>query len=256
MDVYEALYTTRMMRRMKPDPVPMESQCRILDAAIRAPNGFNAQRWHFLVVDDPEVKARLAELYNASREREYADIAASRLGVSFHEDAERRAESLRRIKSAGDYFVEHFTEIPLLLFVFAVDDYGGANIYPAIWSALLAARAEGIGGVMTKVLRYEEKAVCELLDVPHEEGWRMTAMVALGYPLGRWGVAANRRPVHEVSSRNRWGGAFGAQVTEPLWPPDAEAERSGLAPIQQTGSGGDPTQAASVPERQAESTGR
>jgi nitroreductase len=219
MDVYEALYTTRMMRRMKPDPIPMESQCRILDAAIRAPNGFNTQRWHFMVVDDPGLKARIAELYRAGREREYGDIAASRLGVAFHEDGERRADSMRRIKSSGDYFVEHFTEIPMLLFVFAVDDHGGANIYPAIWSALLAARAEGIGGVMTTVLRYEESAVCETLGVPREDGWHMIAMVAFGYPLGRWGVAANRRPVHEVSSRNRWGDGFGAEVPEPLWPP-------------------------------------
>lgn len=219
MDVYEALYTTRMMRRMKRDPVPMESQCRILDAAIRAPNGGNAQRWHFLVVDDPALKARIAELYRASREREYADIAAGRLGQALHEDASRRIERLRRIRRSGDYFVAHFTDTPMLLFVFAAEDHGGANIYPAVWSALLAARAEGVGGVMTTVLRYEEAAVCELLEVPRDEGWRIAAMVAFGYPLGRWGVATDRRPVHEVSSRNRWGGAFGAEVPKPMWSP-------------------------------------
>jgi nitroreductase len=219
MDVYEALYTTRMMRRMKPEPIPMDSQCRILDAAIRAPNGRNAQRWHFVVVDDRTLKARLAELYRESRKREYADIAAGRLGGALHEDDSRRADALGRIQASGDYFVEHFTDIPMLLFVFAVDDHGGANIYPAIWSALLAARAEGIGGVLTTVLRYEEDVVCELLGVPRQEGWRMTAMLAFGYPLGRWGVAADRRPVHEVSSRNRWSDAFGAEVLKPLWPP-------------------------------------
>jgi nitroreductase len=215
MDVYEALYTTRMMRRMKPDPVSLESQCRILDAAIRAPNGGNTQRWHFLVVDDPAVRARIAELYRSSRERELADLAAGRLGAAFHDGAIR---SQRRMNRAGDSFVEHFTEIPLLLFVFAVDDHHGANSYPAIWSALLAARAEGIGGVLTTVLRYEEPAVCELLAVPVEQGWRMRAMVALGYPRGRWAVAADRRPVQDVSSRNRWGDGFGADVPQPLWP--------------------------------------
>ncbi|MFD8078564.1 nitroreductase family protein [Streptomyces sp. NPDC059718] len=225
MDVYEALYTTRIMRRMKPDPIPMESQCRILDAAIRAPNGGNTQRWHFLAVDDPGLKARLAELYASCRQREYADIEAGRLGTAPHEDPARRAQSLGRIKSSGDHFVEHFAEIPLLLFVFAVDDHGGANIYPAIWSSLLAARAEGIGSVLTTVLRYEADTVCDLLGVPTADGWRMIAMLAFGYPLGRWGVAANRRPVHEVSSRNRWGASFGARVPEPLWPPDADGAR-------------------------------
>lgn len=230
MDVYEALYTTRMMRRMKPDPIPLESQCRILDAAIRAPNGGNAQRWHFLAVDDPALKTTLAELYRSCREREYADIAAGTLGHALHEDPARGTERLRRIKRSGDHFVAHFADTPLLLFVFAVDDHGGANIYPAIWSALLAARAEGIGGVMTTVLRYEEDTVCRLLDVPREEGWRMTAMLAFGYPLRRWGVAANRRPVHEVSSRNRWGEGFGARVPEPLWPPPSRDQLSRGAP--------------------------
>ena len=39
MDIYEALYTTRSMRRLKPDPIPEDVQARILDAAIRSPSG-------------------------------------------------------------------------------------------------------------------------------------------------------------------------------------------------------------------------
>ena len=55
MDIAEALYTTRAMRRVKPDPIPLEVQARILDAAIRAPSGGNTQNWRFLLVDDPAV---------------------------------------------------------------------------------------------------------------------------------------------------------------------------------------------------------
>jgi nitroreductase len=217
MEVHEALYTTRMMRRLHPDPIPVEVQARILDAAIRAPNGGNTQRWHFLAVDDPDTKSELAAVYRRCRAQEYADIAAGKLATPVH-DPRAHAETMRRIKASGDYFTEHFAEIPLLMFVFAIDDHGGANIYPAIWSALLAARAEGVGAVITTVLRYEAQRVMTLLGVPTEEGWQMTAMLALGYPRGRWGVAANRRPVHEVSSRNRWGQGFGLPIPSPLWP--------------------------------------
>ncbi len=48
-------------------------------------------------------------------------------------------------------------------------------------------------------------------------------MLTLGYPRGKWGVAANRRPVHEVSSRNRWDAPFGVEVPRPLWSPQDEA---------------------------------
>jgi nitroreductase len=226
MDIYEALYTTRMMRRMRADPVPVETQGRILDAAIRAPNGGNAQRWHFLAVDDPAVKAKIAAIYRRCREREYADIAAGALGKTLH-DPEEHAATLRKIKASGDHFTEHFTEIPLLLFVFSIDDHGGANIYPAIWSALLAARAEGVGGVITTVLRYEADDVTTLLGVPTDDGWTMTAMLAFGYPLGNWGLTANRRPVHEVSSRNKWGQPFGMTIPGPLWDFDRRDDRAG-----------------------------
>ena len=55
MDISEALYTTRAMRRCRPDPIPVDVQERILDAAIRAPTGGNAQNWRFLLVESMEI---------------------------------------------------------------------------------------------------------------------------------------------------------------------------------------------------------
>lgn len=150
MDVHEALYTTGMMRRMRPDPIPVEVQGRILDAAIRTPSGANAQRRHFIAVDDATVKAELAALNRTARVMEHAEISA---------------------------------------------------------------------GTLATVLRYQAEQVHKLLGVPTDDGWRMTAMLALGYPLGRWGVAANRRPVHEVSSRNHWDRPYTPKIPEPLWGP-------------------------------------
>ena len=43
LDVHEALFTTRMMRRVHLDPIVLETQARILDVAIQAPNGGNTQ---------------------------------------------------------------------------------------------------------------------------------------------------------------------------------------------------------------------
>jgi nitroreductase len=224
MDIYEALYTTRMMRRLRPDPIPLDTQARILDAAVRAPNGGNTQRWHFVAVDDPALKSRFAELFRKSRALEYEKFRTGQgpmVAAAPGANPAAHAETMRRIKSSGDYLSDHFEEVPVLLFVFAIDDLGGANIYPAIWSILLAARAEGVGGVMTMVLNNFREEVNELLGVPAEQGWKMSAMLTLGYPRGKWGVAANRRPVHEVSSRNRWDAPFGVEVPQPLWsPPD------------------------------------
>ena len=56
----------------------------------------------------------------------------------------------------------------------------------------------------------------DILGAPTDEHWVMACCVSFGYPTGRWGVAA-RRPVHEVSFRNRWGNDAGFEVPEPLW---------------------------------------
>jgi nitroreductase len=66
MELHEALYTTRAMRRVRPDPIPIDAQARILDAAIRAPSGGNSQPWRFVLVDSPALKAELGPLYRES----------------------------------------------------------------------------------------------------------------------------------------------------------------------------------------------
>ena len=63
MDVFEALYTTRAMRRVKEDPIPEDVIKSIIDSAIRAPSGSNRQDWKFVVVTDKEVREKLSDIY-------------------------------------------------------------------------------------------------------------------------------------------------------------------------------------------------
>ena len=69
--LFDAIYTARALRRLKPDPVPEELLTKVLDAAIRAPSGGNAQNWIFLVVRDPEQRTEapdtLVELTDLAR---------------------------------------------------------------------------------------------------------------------------------------------------------------------------------------------
>jgi nitroreductase len=218
MELYEALYTTRAMRRLKPDPIPADVQARILDAAIRAPSGGNTQRWRFLLVDDPALRSQLGELYRACvRQLWEGESYARRIAAARAEpETPEHARTLRLIRSA-QHLADHFEETPLLLFAFAQADASGSSIFPAVWSAMLAARAEGVGSCLTTILAFREAEVFALLGVPEDAGWQMSCCVTLGYPTGAWGVA-ERQPVHEVAYRNGWGQSVGFEVPEPLWP--------------------------------------
>ena len=208
MDIYEAIYTTRAMRRLRPDPVPLDVQARILDAAIRAPSEPDARR--FLLVDDPGLKRQIAALYLAVWE-----------GMV---DPATIPPMFQRVFRSGDHLARHFAEVPLLLFGFGrTAGSGGGSVFPALQNAMLAARAEGVGSTLTMFLNSRHDEVLELLGVPADGSWRMVACVTLGYPTGRWGIAP-RRPAHEVAFRNRWGEPPGFEVPAPLWQPSDAGE--------------------------------
>jgi nitroreductase len=209
MDIYEAIYTTRSMRRLKPDPIPYDVQARILDAAIRAPH--IGEGWRFILVDDPEIKAKLAPLYRQGMER-MAGVSVDALVEMMQGDPQ-----LARTARSGVHLVHHFAEVPLLLIGFGRTKEG-SGIYPALQNAMLAARAEGVGATLTGFLQsYFPNEVMEILGVPKDAGWYMHGVVTMGYPLGKWGVGA-RKPVHEVAARNSWDGDLGFTVPEALWP--------------------------------------
>ena len=69
--LFDAIYSARALRRLKPDPVPEEIITRILDAAICAPSAGNAQNWAFVVVRDREQRRQLGLIY-----RKASDIAS------------------------------------------------------------------------------------------------------------------------------------------------------------------------------------
>lgn len=224
MDVYEALYTTRAMRRVRPDPIPPEVQARILDAAIRAPSGGNAQLWRFMLVDDPAVRGRLGPLYRESLGTLWETIYKPQVDAAKADPEAAESIGFLKMQRSAQWTANHFEEIPLLLFAFCQFDTTGSSIYPAVWSAMLAARAEGVGSALTSILLFRAAEVLEALGVPKDAGWQFNCCVTLGYPTGRWGVAP-RQPVEEVAYRNRWGGALGLRVDGPLWSSEAGGKR-------------------------------
>ena len=215
MDLFEALYTTRAMRRVTADPVPEDVVRSMLDAAIRSPSGGNAQNWRFVTITDRATMGILGALYAA---------AWDRLNETFYrgrrEAAEARGDDQTlRVLASAQWLAENFASVPLVVLAYHRNDPTGASIYPAVWSLMLAARGHGLGTTLTTVLgAFKEQEVAELLGVPVEKGWRNAAAVTCGYPQGRWGVAA-RAPAHRVVYRERWGDPPAWTIGDPLWSP-------------------------------------
>ena len=217
MDVFEALYTTRAMRRVKEDSIPDNVIKSIMDSAIRAPSGSNRQDWKFLVVTDKKTREELADIY-----RETWDYYVK----SFYNDSEDlgasslknkdEIETVKRISNSASWLAENYHKVPLLVLAFSRNDPTGSSIYPAIWNLMLAARGHGVGTCLTTVMNFKTEDVYKVLNVPSDKGWTLNATITAGYPLGKWGVAA-RKPVEEVTYLNKWGESPDWNITEPLW---------------------------------------
>jgi nitroreductase len=219
MDLIDALRSTGSVREFTDEAVSDEVLHRVLDTARFAPNGGNRQAWKVVVLRDPEVRAGMRDLY-LLHWYEYLALRAAGLTpfAPVHDPgaeaaALEREPELRAAAAAGAVgFAEEIDHSPVLLailadlrFVAAMDRgfdrytmVGGASIYPFVWSILLAAHDEGLGGVMTTAAIREEGAAEALLGAPPE--YAMAALLALGHPAGKRATKLRRNAVEDFTT--------------------------------------------------------
>jgi nitroreductase len=203
MPLREAMQTQRAIRRLRPDPVPDDVLYRCIELALKAPTGSNAQNWEWIIVRDPEVKAKLGRM-NRQAWRLYGGIG--RL-------INRRNEKMLRILDAVQWQADHYDDIPVLvvpclrgmrgatLLPMGQSSYYG-SIYPAIQNFLLACRAEGLGAALTTLPLWSMTRARKVLGLPFTV--QPCAVIPVGWPRGRYGPTT-RKPVEQVVHHDRFG---------------------------------------------------
>lgn len=193
--LFEAMNTQRAIRYLKPDPIPEDMITRLMEAAIKAPSGTNQQHWSFIVVRDDGLRKQLGDIYQK----------AGRAAIPRIQYVE--AENQRLFDSAV-YLVDHLGEAPVL--ILACIEHGGstglttgASIYPAVQNILLAARALGLGSVLTTFHKAYEQEVKNILGLP--DNVETAALLPVGFPAQgvRYGPT-KRRSLDEVVHWDRW----------------------------------------------------
>jgi nitroreductase len=194
MDVFEAIRTTRAMRRLDPDRDVSDDDIRtIVEAATKGPSGGNSQPVRWLVVRDSEKRRRLGEIYKAA----WAPVS------EMYRSRTQAGSSTARVLNSADHLGEHMGDAPVIVIPCAPGS-ADSSVYGALQNLMLAARALGLGTTLTTVHRMREAEVREVLDIP--DNINTWAMVPVGYPVGRWGEA-RRLPFEKVTYWDRWGEA-------------------------------------------------
>ncbi|GHF02404.1 oxidoreductase [Amycolatopsis deserti] len=201
MDTNTLLTTTRSVRR-KLDldrPVEQEVITECLRIAMQAPIAGNQQdaiRW--LVVRDPELKARIAEpirKVGEAAQREYGHLVPPR--------------SLESAK----FLVDNIHRVPALVLACLAGRPEGGNaeltgfygsIYPAIWSFQLALRDRGLGSTITGYHLFgHEEEVARVVGIPAD--FTQVALLPVAYTTQRDFRPAARPPVEDITFLDRWG---------------------------------------------------
>jgi nitroreductase len=224
-ELYDAMRTTPATRAFTDEPVDDAVLHRMLEHARFAPNGGNRQGWRVVVLRGPAIRLRIRELYQLGW-REYAEHVRQGLVPFAPKDDGRWLGpaidlAAARQTPAPNEFGDNLEHVPALLLIVAelgvlacVDNgldrqsiIGGGSIYPFCHNLLLAARNEGLGGVLTSVLARQEDEVRELLGIP--TGYGVAGLLALGHPV-KVITKLRRAPVEEFTVVDHFDGpAFG-----------------------------------------------
>ena len=206
------LTTTRSVRRRLDfsRPVPLELIEESLTVALQAPTGGNLQFWRWLVVTDPEQRARIADVYVRAWNRYKAMAPAQQYG-----DGDPRQRQFQPMFDSSQYLADHFAEVPALVIPCLPDVPAEGSFFtvtylacvlPAAWSFMLAARSRGLGTTLTTLTLMHDQEMAGILELP--DGIGHCALIPVAYYTGDTFQRVERLPVRTVAYLDRWHQAF------------------------------------------------
>jgi nitroreductase len=212
MDLRDGLRTTGAVRGFAADIIPDRVVVEILDDARFAPSGGNQQPWRVALVKDQSIRTSMADLMRPVWEEYMGAQAVGRRAFAFgHSTGDPPV-------AVPNMLIDSITSVPVVLAVaadltkVAIMDgnvtgrppvVGGASIYPFCWSILLAARARGLGGVLTTFLSRAESAARPVLALPPDHA--LVATIFLGVPTHQ-NTKLRRHPVGSFATVDSFDG--------------------------------------------------
>ena len=200
-DIYEIMNTQRAVRQWTDQPVPRETIRRIIEAATKAPSGSNLQPWAFVVITDDDKRQLLADAIRTSFQQRFG---GQRPDPEQIEDPVQRRMMRGAFRLFDNFAAAPVLIIPCLLKVQSPAPEGllaGSSIYPSIQNLMLAARAEGLGTVLTTPQDGIRDLLASEIGIPSEA--TPVASIPLGWPAVPFGPV-NRKPVEQFLHWNGW----------------------------------------------------
>lgn len=217
----EVLTTTRSVRKRLDlsRPVARSLIAECLEIAFQAPNGSNQNTWQWVVIDDPATMAKAAAIYDAALDdfinsaegQEYARQGAAK---AMSDTTGRLGDDMRKMSELVYHLRQNMAKLPAAVVPMFIgrpekmDLFHQASawgsVLPAVWSLFLALRARGLGSAWTTAHILREAEMADLLGIPLDS-YTQVGLFPIAYTIGTDFKKAERKPVAEVVSWNRFG---------------------------------------------------
>jgi len=212
----ELLSTTRAVRkRLDFDkPVPDELIRECVSLAMQSPSGSNSMTMQFIIVKDEAKRKAIGAVYRECFSQ-YQAMDGVYIRTIDKGDAVLNDQQQRSADSA-DYLGDHMGDAPVLVIPCNVggrtEAAGGlgmmassvmANILPAMWSFMLAARARGMGTAWTTVHLMMEQQVADILGIPFDTV-QQVCLSPLAFTKGTDFKAAIRPDAETIIHWDKW----------------------------------------------------
>ncbi|MDD6042268.1 MAG: nitroreductase family protein [Eubacteriaceae bacterium] len=179
MEAVKCIKERRSIRKFKPEKVSHETLAEIVEAAAYAPSWKNTQITRYIVVEDEQVKAKVADEcvlgfeYNTRTIKKSPQLVV----VSY-------VPGLSGYEKDGSYTTPK------------EDRWESFDTGIATQTFCLAAHDKGVGSVILGI--FDDEKVAEAVNLP--EGQKVAALISIGYPDGDHPVAPKRKTVDDLLS--------------------------------------------------------
>jgi nitroreductase len=209
-----ALATTRAVRRRLDLERPVDHQILLdcIDVAEQAPTGGNQGSRRWLIVTEPDLKARLAELYMASAGRWMIESRDKIAGTGHHNE---------KVMTSAAHLAEHLADVPAIVIPTIIGRHDGSgrpglfdSVIQSAWSFAVALRARGLGTAWTTAILNAEDDIADLLGIP--DTMTQIAMLPVAWTVGTEFSSAPRYDARDITYVNGFGRIYESGPSEPV----------------------------------------
>ncbi len=200
----DAVLSTTRAVRLRLDlerEVPDEIITQCIDLAEQAPSGGNITSRRWLVIRDPEVKAKIGDLYREAGAAGIIQAAEQLKGSGTHRE---------RTTASAAHLARNMQNVPALVIPTIWGEHDGSgrpglfdSVVQSAWSFCLALRARGLGTAWTTIILGKRRELADILGIP--DGVTPIVLLPVAWTIGTNFKPAARRPASQITWIDRWG---------------------------------------------------